>query len=449
MEMSELERSKTRVLALLAEADPPFERLLEEMAARRRLDLRDLLPEEQAELVVARAHGVLPSRAALVEALGRRLTVKLGVDPTSAELHLGHAVPIALLGRLQRMGHRTVLVVGDVTARIGDPSGRSADRPPLTEADVRRNLATYREQAAPFFDFGQAELRHNSEWLANVRLPELLEVLARVPVSALLQREDFRSRLAAGQGLALSELVYPVVMAMDSAALAADVELGGLDQLLNMQMGRRVMEAAGQRPQLIVTVPLLEGTDGTGAKMSKSLGNTIPLASGADEMFGKLMSIPDRLMLPYLRAWSELTDVELDRVAARLDGGLHPMALKKIMAADAVATVHGVRAAIAARRQFEARFSRRRFDELPELPIVELGAHDTVVDVVRALGFAASASAVRRLARQRAIRVAGDGGQQTIDEAMLQRPLVELTPGGEVYLEVGRKLARLRRVAGQ
>jgi tyrosyl-tRNA synthetase len=446
---TQLETSTARVLALLAAREPPLEPLLEEMQARRRMDLSDLSPAAQAELLAERARDLLPSRAALAEALGRRLTVKLGIDPTDAALHLGHAVPIALLSRLQRMGHRTVLIVGDVTARIGDPSGRSAERPPLDEAQVQQNLATYRAQVAPFFDFSRAELRHNSEWLAGVRLPELLEVLARVPVSALLQREDFRARLAAGQGLALSELIYPVVMAMDSAALAADVELGGLDQLLNMQMGRRVMEGAGLAPQLIVTVPLLEGIDGTGAKMSKSLGNTVPLAAGAAEMFGKLMSIPDRLTIPYLRAWSEWTEPELALAAARVEAGaLHPMELKKLVAAEAVATVHGVGAALAARREFEARFSERRFAGL-ELPVVVVG-EETVLAVVRRLGFAASASAARRLARQRAIRIVREGDEQgavIVDEAMLLGALSAAVAGAEgpAYLAVGRKLARLER----
>lgn len=294
---SGLGRSVARIAPLLAEGDLSggggLGDLLGEMAERRGLDLSDLDPAAQSELIAARVSGVLPSREALAEVIGRAggrgVTVKLGVDPTSADLHLGHAVPIALLGRFQRMGHRPVLIVGDVTARIGDPSGRSAERPPLTADDVRRNMASYKQQVRPFFDLDRSQLRYNSEWLDGMTLPRLIQCLAGVPASTLLQRDDFRQRLTGGHGLSMAELIYPVVMALDSAALRAEVELGGADQLLNMQMGRRVMELAGQAPQLVVTVPLVEGTDGTGAKMSKSRGNTIPLTAPPGDMFGRVM----------------------------------------------------------------------------------------------------------------------------------------------------------------
>jgi tyrosyl-tRNA synthetase len=281
-------------------------------------------------------------------------------------------------------------------------------------------------------------------------LPRLIESLAGVPVSILLQREDFRTRLAGGHGLSLAELIYPVVMALDSAAVAADVELGGVDQLLNMQMGRRIMEVAGQPPQLIVTVPLIEGTDGTGAKMSKSRGNSIPLTAGAVEMFGRLMSVPDRLSLPYLRAWSEWTDPEIEVLVAR---ELHPMAIKNLMAAEVVASVHGAAAALEAHRAFEARFSRRRFGDVDDLPVLDLTAHagESVGTVLTGvLGFAGSLSAVRRLARQGAVRIVRErpGNEETtvLSESDLRRSLGDVAgedPDG-VYLKAGRRLARLR-----
>jgi tyrosyl-tRNA synthetase len=457
-ETTRLGRSVARIAPLVADGDlsdsVALADLLGETAARRTLDLSDLDPLEQTDLILARATGVLPAPPALAEAIGRAagrgLIVKLGVDPTSADLHLGHAVPIALLSRFQRMGHRPVLIVGDITARIGDPSGRTAERPPLTADDVRRNMASYRQQVAPFFDVGRAQLRHNSEWLAAMTLPRLVESLAGIPVSSLLQRDDFRQRLAGGLGLSMAELIYPVVMALDSAALAADVELGGVDQLLNMQMGRRIMELAGQPPQLVVTVPLVEGTDGTGAKMSKSGGNAIPLTAEAGEMFGQVMSIPDRLSITYLRAWSEWTDPEIEVLVARAP---HPMALKKLVATEVVGAVHGIGAALAAAMAFDARFSRRSFAEVEGMPVVALavhGAESLAAALTTVLGFASSQSAARRLARQGGLRIVREqaGAQATtvLAEGDLGRSLLELAGAGEgdVYLKAGRRVAHLR-----
>jgi tyrosyl-tRNA synthetase len=368
-----------------------------------------------------------------------------------------------VLSRFQRMGHQVILIIGDITARIGDPSGRSTERPPLTDADIEHNMRTYRDQVAPFFDFGRAAFRNNSEWLAGITLPELIGILAQVPVSMSLQREDFRTRLAQGQGLAMSEFVYSVVMAIDSAKISADVELGGVDQLLNMQMGRRVMEIVGQRPQLVVAMPLIEGTDGTGTKMSKSDGNYIALTATPEDIFGKVMSVPDRLAVQYLRAWSEWTDPEIDAVVARLaEKSLHPMDLKKIVAGEAVAAVHGIGAAMAARQSFTAQFSRRTFAAVETLPSVALAEHGpTTVGAVlsQVLGFTQSVSAARRMARQDGVRVVietGDGQDAIIlDEAAVLRSLVDVVrdalaksghPDGQVdvYLKAGRKLARLR-----
>ncbi|MBL1069142.1 tyrosine--tRNA ligase [Streptomyces sp. 7-21] len=468
--MTRLGDSVRRARALLSQdlsSDATVRELLEETGSRRYLDLTDLSAKEQAELIAARAVDVLPSAGALAEriekarAAGRGLRVKLGIDPTAADVHLGHAVPMIALSRFQRMGHEVTLIIGDVTAKIGDPSGRSTERPPLTDEDIARNLATYRDQVRPFFDFERVRFRHNSEWLAGITLPSLIGVLSQVPASALLQREDFRNRLEAGHGLTMSELIYPVAMAIDSAEIDAEVELGGVDQLLNMQMGRRVMEICGKDPQLIVTLPLIEGTDGSGAKMSKSKGNYIGLTTPAEDAFGKIMSVPDRLTEPYLRAWTEWTDTELDLVAERLkDGSLHPMDLKRVLAGEVVTALYGVDAAMAAREAFAAQFSRRSFSEVGSLPEVDLGEHGgegVTAVLTRVLSFAPSASAARRLAKQSAVRLVvedGAGAQraEVLSEAEALRPLGEIVAErvGEaagaagVYLKAGRKLARLR-----
>lgn len=468
--MTRLGESVTRAQRLLAadlSSPEVVEQLLAETTARRTIDLTDLDPKEQSALVSGRTVDVLPSPDELREAIEsararhRPLTVKLGIDPTSADVHLGHAVPVIILSRFQRMGHHVVLIIGDITAKIGDPSGRSTDRPTLTDEDIAANLATYRHQLAPFFDFERADFRHNSEWLAEIRLPELIGILAQIPVSMSLQREDFRSRLAAGQGLVMSEFLYAVVMAIDSVKIGADIELGGVDQLLNMQMGRKVMEVVGQQPQLVATMPLIEGTDGTGRKMSKSAGNYIALSATPDDIFGKVMSIPDRLMVPYLRAWTEWVDAEIDAVHARIEAGtLHPMDLKKVLAGEAVAALHGVRAAMAAREAFTAQFSRRSFADVESLPTVPgtEGAETVGAVLTRTLEFSPSVSAARRVARQNGLRVVVEshGGQQSVvlAEEAVSRPLHEVVteavstlPGAAeatgIYLKAGRKVARL------
>ncbi|MBN1172565.1 MAG: tyrosine--tRNA ligase [Micromonosporaceae bacterium] len=464
--MTQLSQSVDRVLALLntggLASDSTVRDVLELTAQRRSLDLSDLAPAEQAALIAERSQELQPSSEALAEriteagARGRQFIAKFGIDPTGAEVHLGHAVPMLILSRFQRMGHRVVFIVGDVTAKIGDPSGRSDERPALTDEDIARNLITYREQVSPFFDFTRAQFRHNGDWLRDVKLPRMIEITAKIPVSMPLQREDFRNRLEAGHGLSLAEVLYSVVMALDSVEVGCDLEVGGIDQFLNMQMCRKVMDICGQTSELVVATSLIEGTDGTGAKMSKSKGNYVPLTAPAGEIFGKIMSVPDRLVTPYFRALSEWRDVELAVMDQQLTAGaLHPMDVKKLLAGEVTAAIHGVDAAMRAREEFVARFSKRTFGEVDNLPTVaETGV--SITDAVKALGFAKSNGDVRRVAEQNGLRLvveSGDGQEQillTADDA--RESLVSVIKEkagdrvGDIYLKVGRKLARVPSV---
>jgi tyrosyl-tRNA synthetase len=461
--MTRLSQSVDRATTLLAGADLAVDATVRELLGlttqRRGLDLSDLSPAEQATLIAERSQELQPSSDALArriveaETKSRPFVAKFGIDPTGAEVHLGHAVPMLILSRLQRMGHQVVFIVGDVTAKIGDPSGRSDERPALTDDDIARNLSTYRQQVTPFFDFARAQFRHNGDWLREVKLPRLIEITAQIPVSMPLQREDFRKRLDAGQGLSLAELLYSVVMGLDSVEINTDLEVGGIDQFLNMQMCRKVMDVCGQIPELVVATPLIEGTDGTGAKMSKSRGNYVPLTAPAGEIFGKIMSVPDRLVVPYFRALSEWRDAELTVAGERLAvGSLHPMDLKKILAGEVTAAIHGVAAAMKARDEFVARFSKRTFADVEDLPAVA-DLSQTVNDIVKALGFAKSNGDVRRVAEQNGLRIVieSDAGQNqitlTADEARepLAAVLKDKVNGGSgaCYLKVGRKLARI------
>ncbi|HTV12788.1 MAG TPA: tyrosine--tRNA ligase [Acidimicrobiales bacterium] len=463
--MTRLSSSVARASEVLSKGDlsgtADVLRLLELTHERRHLDLSDLPPQEQASLVEGSCErlqpsaGALASRAKEASRAGRSFVAKFGIDPTGAEVHLGHAVPMLLLSRFQRMGHLVVFIVGDGTARIGDPSGRSDERPHLSDEDIARNMATYQDQVAPFFDFSKAEFRHNGDWLDGVTLPKLIAVTSHIPVSMSLQREDFRTRLAEGHPLSLAELLYSVAMALDSVEVNCDLEVGGLDQYLNMQMCRKVMEICGQEPELVAATPLIEGTDGTGAKMSKSRGNYVPLTAPPGEVFGKLMSVPDRLVEPYLKALSEWQPAELAIVAGRLhDGSLHPMDLKRIMAGEITAALHGLDAAMKAREEFAAQFSSHRYGQLEDLPEVTDIA-SSVTQVVKGLGFAASNGEVRRIAEQNGLRIIvepADGGLQEqvpLKPDDLRLALSELIRGrvsgapGDCYLRVGRKLARI------
>lgn len=461
--MTRLSQSVDRATALLKgadlAADAAVRELLTETTQRRGLDLSDLSPTEQADLIAARSQELQPSADSLAERIieadekGRPFIAKFGIDPTGAEVHLGHAVPMLILSRFQRMGHEVVFIVGDMTAKIGDPSGRSDDRPALTDDDIARNLATYREQVTPFFDFERAQFRHNGDWLRQITLPRVIEIVAQIPVSMPLQREDFRKRLDAGQGLSLAELLYSVVMALDSVETNCDLEVGGIDQFLNMQMCRKVMDICGQTPELVVATSLIEGTDGTGVKMSKSKGNYVPLTAPASEIFGKIMSVPDRLVEPYFRALSEWRDSELTVTSERVKAGsLHPMDLKKVLAGEATAAIHGIDAAMKAREEFVARFSKRTFGEVEDLPTIT-DPGQTVTEVVKGLGFATSNGEVRRVAQQNGLRLvveSEDGHEQvtlTPDDAreLLSAVIKDKLndQSGDFYLKVGRKLARI------
>ena len=469
---SPLDDSRDALLALLRAA-PDLRRgegvdaILDILAERRRMDLSGLAPEEQARLIATRTVDVLPSEDHLAARIrsaaskGRDFVVKFGIDPTGADVHLGHTVPMIVASRMQRMGHHVVFIVGDITALIGDPSGRTGDRPPLTMDDIRGNLATYRQQVSPFFDFDRAEFRFNSEWLGRITLPELLGTLEKLPVSASLQREDFRTRMAEGAGLTMAELLYSVVMALDSVELACDVELGGVDQLLNMQMCRRVMEVSGQEPEIVVTTALIEGTDGTGAKMSKSRGNYVPLNADPADMFGRLMSIPDRLVSGYLRALTEILDPEIAELEALLGRReLHPMGVKMLLAGAVVGAVHGPAAAAAARGEFHKQFSERRYSQVSDVPVVavEKVAAGSLADILVTEAGLRSRSEVRRVARQGGLRLVRElpgGGQETVGltEANALAPLADLVAGHEgwfastgdarLFLKCGRVLLAL------
>jgi tyrosyl-tRNA synthetase len=346
-------------------------------------------------------------------ALGRPLRVKLGVDPSRPDLTLGHAVVLRKLRQFQDAGHTAVLIVGDFTARIGDPSGTSETRTMLGADEVTGNARTYLEQAGRVIDVDRAEIHGNAEWSAEMSMSELLRLASVATVAQMLEREDFRDRYRAGRPISVVEFLYPLFQGYDSVAVRADVELGGTDQTFNLLMGREVQRAYGLEPQVVLTMPLLEGTDGV-RKMSKSLDNWVGLTEPPDDMFGKLMSLPDGLIVRYLRLATD-ADPEATEATARglADGSLHPNAEKRRMARAVVDLYHGAGAGAAA----EERFDRvHRAHELPE-EVEEVHLDDGwagdggaywLPRVLKELGLAGSNAEGRRRIEQGGIRLDGE-----------------------------------------
>jgi tyrosyl-tRNA synthetase len=334
------------------------------------------------------------------------LTVKLGLDPTSPDLHLGHAVVLRKMQQFVEGGHNVVLVIGDFTARIGDPTGRNELRPALSAEEIEANMQTYTQQAGRVLDMERVKLAYNSAWLSPLTMSDLLKLLTQVTVAQVLEREDFKTRYTAGTPISLHEFLYPVAQAYDSIALRADVELGGNDQLFNLLMGRHYQRHAGQREQVCMTVPLLEGLDGV-EKMSKSKGNYVGLTESPEQQFGKLMRITDEMMPRYarlcaFRSVEQTRDLEEGLRAGRV----HPMNEKKRLAEEIVARYHGQDAARGAREYFERTVQRK---EVPEgnIPELRLGDARRIRDVMVAAGFAESKRAAERLISGNGVRVDG------------------------------------------
>ncbi len=329
-----------------------------------------LIPEQQLALLTAGTAKVLSEKELLEKlGLGRPLRIKLGVDPTAPDIHFGHTVVIEKLRQFQMLGHQAVLLIGDFTATIGDPSGRSVTRPPLTREEVLSNAETYTEQAFKILDKSKTEVVYNGDWFRKMSYEEILKLNARVTLQQMLQREDFRNRLDSGQEVRLHELQYPVMQGWDSVEIRADVELGGTDQLFNILVGRDMQKAEGQPQQVVMVMPLLEGLDGV-KKMSKSYGNYIGVSEAPQEMFGKLMSVSDELMDRYY----------LLLLGETRDASSHPMDSKKSLAEKLTARYHGTEAGTAAREDWDTRFSKKDLTAA-ELPEISVPADSTVLSL--------------------------------------------------------------------
>ena len=364
-------------------------------------------------------------------ATGKPLRVKLGMDPTAPDLHLGHTVVLRKLKHFQDLGHTAIFLIGDFTGMIGDPTGRSATRPPLTREQIEQNAETYKAQVFKILDPAKTVVDFNRRWFGPMSSDELVRLAARYTVSQLLEREEFHKRFSEEKPISLHELLYPLVQGYDSVALEADVELGGTDQKFNLQVGRELQRAYGQESQVVLTTPILEGLDGV-QKMSKSLGNAIGIHEPPLEMYGKVMSISDEMMWRY---YELVTDVQVAEIS-KLKQEVHPMAAKKELARRIVADFHSAEAAVKAGEDWAKQFQK---DEVPEdVEEAEVEAPENRLRIDKLLaraGFAGSVSEGGRMVKQGAVRV---------NSAVVNDPAIVLDISSGVTLQVGRKIKKVR-----
>ncbi|MFT7517484.1 MAG: tyrosyl-tRNA synthetase [Myxococcota bacterium] len=381
----------------------------------------DIIGEEQFEKMLVKS-----------AADNKPLRIKFGIDPTFTDVHFGHAVPIRLLRAFQEHGHLPVLIIGDGTARLGDPTGRNEQRPPLTEEDVLRNSATYLEQIGTILDLDPAkcEVRHNSEWFGSMNFFDALKLASQSTAARLLERDDFKKRMQQNQAVHLHEMMYPLMQGYDSVMVEADVELGGNDQLFNLHMGRQMQERAGERPQICMTTPLLLGTDGR--KMSKTYGNHVALNAEANDMYGKIMSLSDDGMA----SWFQLaTNLEPDEIEAALSG--HPREAKGLLAANITAQIHGDDGAVEAAEAFVLRFAKNELpDEIDVCVVAEKSM--PLASLLKESGLVSSTSEARRMLKGGGVKM----NSETQSDANL---LVELSSEQDVLLQIGkRRLVNVR-----
>jgi len=393
--------------------------------------------DEQIAELERGAHEVLTA-ADLRKKLSRGvpLHVKAGFDPTAPDLHLGHTVLLNKMRQFQQFGHSVTFLIGDFTSLIGDPSGRNTTRPPLTPEEIQQNARTYEAQVFRILDRERTRIDFNSRWLSKLTAVEIVKLSAHYTVARMLERDDFAKRYKAGQPISIHEFLYPLAQGYDSVAMRADVELGGTDQKFNLLVGRTLQEAYGQEPQVVITTPLLEGTDGVN-KMSKSLGNYIGITEDPDSMFGKLMSISDELMWRYYELLSFRPLIEIAALKRAAAGGRNPRDIKFELARELVTRFHDGAAAERAQRNFTSRVSEKAVPEDLPLRVIQVqGTGLRVANLLKEAGLAASTSEANRKIEEGAVRI--DGARVT------DRGLT-LKPGAEHVLQVGAKrFARLR-----
>lgn len=413
---------------------------------------QELTPAQQAEVekqlsVIERGTAEIIPEDALRQkviksvATGKPLTVKLGLDPSAPDIHIGHTVVLQKLRQFQELGHQVQLIIGDFTGRIGDPTGKSETRKQLTEEQVKHNAETYKEQITKILDPSKMKVYFNSEWLSPMNFADVVNLAAKVTVARMLERDDFTKRYQGGQPISIHEFFYPLMQGMDSVALESDIEIGGTDQKFNLLMGRTLQKEYGKASQVAITLPIIEGLDGV-QKMSKSLGNYIGIDEEPNEIFGKSMSVPDELMLKYYELTTDISNEDLAALKAGLaDGSVHPRDAKMNLAQNYVRMFHNEEAGVAAKNHFVTVFQQRALpDDIQEVVVDESlleNGQIGLIKLVMTLGFATSTSEARRSIQQGALKI----NEQKYDDVNAS---IELSDGDIV--QVGkRKFAKIKK----
>lgn len=338
------------------------------------------------------------------------LTVKLGLDPSAPDIHLGHAVVLRKIKQLQDLGHRAVIIIGDFTGMIGDPTGKSKARKQLTKEQVMINAKTYEEQIFKILDLEKTEVKFNSEWLEKLNFRDIIELTSKYTVARMLEREDFKNRFENNHSIGIHEFFYPLMQAYDSIAINADIELGGTDQRFNVLMGRTMQKDFEKEPQVAIFMPLLEGTDGK-EKMSKSLGNYIGINESASDIYGKSMSIPDELMIKYFELATDIHPDEVNKIKERLNQGENPRNIKMMLAKELVTLYHGKEEAENAEENFKKVFQKKAIPE--DIQEVNVDTTQDLISIITEIGFAPSRSEVKRLIKQGAVKINGEKVSET------------------------------------
>ena len=400
--------------------------------------------EEQLKIIKTGIEEIIPEDEMLKKleravSENRPMRVKQGFDPTAPDVHLGHTIGLRKLRQFQELGHQVVLIVGDYTGMVGDPSGLNETRPQLSHEEVMRNARTYQEQFFKVIDQGTTEVRFNGEWFSKMSFMDIMRLASKVTVARLLERDDFANRYANNLPISLHELYYPVMQAYDSVAMSADVEIGATEQKFNLLMGRQMQQIHGQEPQIAITLPVLEGIDGV-QRMSKSLGNYVGVSEKPSEMFGKIMSIPDTLVIRYFELLTPVVPSEIEKKSRAIaSGSVNPRDLKSELAETIVSIYHGRALAASARDEFDRVFRDKGIpDEVPSVEVTAPGGRLWIVNLLREAKLVSSGSEGRRLIQQGAVEI--DGVPITDEEAE-----ITLEGGEEILVRVGkRRFARVR-----
>ena len=392
--------------------------------------------EEQLEIIRRGADEILVEKELVAKLKeGRPLRIKAGFDPTAPDLHLGHTVLINKLRQFQDLGHEVLFLIGDFTGMIGDPTGKSATRPPLTQEDVEQNAKSYQQQIFKILDEDKTHVMFNSHWMGYMTSVDMIKLAASSTVARMLERDDFSKRYKGGQSIAIHEFLYPLIQGYDSVAMKADVELGGTDQKFNLLMGRQMQEQHGQKPQCVLTMPILEGLDGV-QKMSKSLNNYIGIADEPKDMFGKIMSISDDLMWRYFELLSFRPMSEIEAFKQKIEAGTNPRDIKFLLAEEVIARFHSEAEATAAREGFIAQFAKNRIpDDIPELSFDAPDDGYPIANLLKDAGLCGSTSDAMRMIQQGAAKI---DGEKIADKSL------RVLKGTEGVFQVGkRKFAKV------